>query len=372
MERRPRRGLPRAAARRVDVVSAPLLEVRGLRVEFADRGFLGSRREAVQALRGVDLALDEGRSLGVVGESGCGKSTLARVMLGLVAPSAGEVRWRGWSVDASDRERMRLMRRELQVVFQDPFGSLDPRMTAGASVAEALDALEDVTDAATVSVARRRRARVGRPRLGPRVALSARTVRRAVPAGRDRAGHDRASAAPHLRRGRERARRVRAGADRQPARGPVATAGHRAPVHQPQPRRGPAPLRRGGGALPRARRRARAQGRPVLDAPPPVHARAARRRAGAGSSRRIAPCAVLVLPEEGASRTRPSTGCTFRAEVPARHRCLLQPAAAARAVRPGRRRRLPPLAGAACGRVNETRSLSALSGVWPLCLPSRT
>jgi oligopeptide transport system ATP-binding protein len=127
-----------------------LLEIRGLCVEYAARGFLRSRRDPVHALRGVDIELVEGRSLGIVGESGCGKSTLARVALGLVAPSAGIVRWRGWSVDSSDRDRMRQMRRELQVVFQDPFGSLDPRMTAGASVAEALDALEGKTDTATV------------------------------------------------------------------------------------------------------------------------------------------------------------------------------------------------------------------------------
>ena len=130
-------------------MSAPLLEIRGLRVEYAGGGFLRSRRDAVHALRGVDIELREGRSLGVVGESGCGKSTLARVVLGLVAPTAGEVRWDGWTVDPSDRGRMRKMRRELQVVFQDPFGSLDPRMTAGASVAEALEALEGVTDTAT-------------------------------------------------------------------------------------------------------------------------------------------------------------------------------------------------------------------------------
>jgi len=131
-------------------VSAPLLEIRGLHVEYAGRGLLGSRHGAVPALRGVDLDIEEGRSLGLVGESGCGKSTLARVVLGLTASSAGEVRWNGWTVDTSDRERMRRMRRELQVVFQDPFGSLDPRMTAGASVAEALEALEGVTDVSAV------------------------------------------------------------------------------------------------------------------------------------------------------------------------------------------------------------------------------
>lgn len=127
-----------------------MLEIRGLHVDYAGSGLLRSQRDSVHALSGVDLELGEGRALGVVGESGCGKSTLARVVLGLVAPSAGEVRWRGWTVKPSDRERMRRMRRELQVVFQDPFGSLDPRMTAGASVAEALDALEGVTDATAV------------------------------------------------------------------------------------------------------------------------------------------------------------------------------------------------------------------------------
>ena len=129
-------------------MSTPLLEVRGLRVEYPARGWGGPRSGSVPALCGVDLALDDGRSLGIVGESGCGKSTVVRSALGLVAPSDGEVRWRGWTVDTRDRARMRQMRREMQVVFQDPFGSLDPRMTAGESVAEALQALEGVVEAA--------------------------------------------------------------------------------------------------------------------------------------------------------------------------------------------------------------------------------
>ena len=129
-------------------MSTPLLEVRGLRVEYPARGWGGPRRRSVPALNGIDLAVGDGRSMGIVGESGCGKSTVVRSALGLVAPSDGEVRWRGWTVDTRDRARMRQMRREMQVVFQDPFGSLDPRMTAGESVAEALHALEGVADAA--------------------------------------------------------------------------------------------------------------------------------------------------------------------------------------------------------------------------------
>jgi oligopeptide transport system ATP-binding protein len=129
-------------------MSTPLLEVRGLGVEYRmGGGWLGSGTRRLQALQDVDLVVPEGRSVGIVGESGCGKSTLARAILGLARPSAGEIRWRGWKVDGADRARMREMRRGLQVVFQDPIGSLDPRMTAGDSVREALDALEDASAA---------------------------------------------------------------------------------------------------------------------------------------------------------------------------------------------------------------------------------
>lgn len=130
-------------------MSAPLLAVRGLRVDFRlGRGWFGSTARTLHALAGVDLDVPEGRSVGIVGESGCGKSTLARAILGLQAPSGGEIRWLGQPVDTTDREKMRAIRRELQVVFQDPLGSLDPRMTVGDSVAEALEALEGVNDPA--------------------------------------------------------------------------------------------------------------------------------------------------------------------------------------------------------------------------------
>ena len=132
-------------------MNVPLLEVRGLSVDYrARRSVPWSRARAIHALQQVDLELHEGRSVGIVGESGSGKSTLARAILGLVRPSAGQILWRGGRVDHGDRARMRGLRRELQVVFQDPFGSLDPRMNAGASVAEALEALEGVTDRTAV------------------------------------------------------------------------------------------------------------------------------------------------------------------------------------------------------------------------------
>ena len=133
-------------------MTSAFLEVCRLSVEYpARRGFGGRSRRPVRALQEVDLDLHEGQSLGIVGESGCGKSTFARAVLALVPVSAGEIRWRGWPVDRHDRPRLRAMRREVQVVFQDPFGSLDPRMTAGASVAEALVAIEGPTDRDTLA-----------------------------------------------------------------------------------------------------------------------------------------------------------------------------------------------------------------------------
>jgi len=132
-------------------MSDPLLQVSGLGVRFpVRRRRFGAPPQWLTALDDVHLEIEAGRSLGVVGESGCGKSTLARAILALVEPHAGEIRWRGVAVNRSDPAGLRRMRRELQVVFQDPFGSLDPRMSIGQSVAEALDALEGLTESAAV------------------------------------------------------------------------------------------------------------------------------------------------------------------------------------------------------------------------------
>ena len=124
-------------------MSGPLLQVRGLSVRFPQRraGLFGAR-SWLTAVDVVDLDVAAGQSVGIVGESGCGKSTLARAILGLVKPAAGSIDWRGAPVRVGEAAGLRRMRRELQVVFQDPVGSLDPRMTIGESVAEALVALE--------------------------------------------------------------------------------------------------------------------------------------------------------------------------------------------------------------------------------------
>jgi oligopeptide/dipeptide ABC transporter ATP-binding protein len=124
-------------------VSDQLLRVRDLTVRFpVRRESLFDARRWLVAVDGVDLEVAAGQSLGIVGESGCGKSTLARAILGLLEPAAGAIEWRGTPVLLDDPVGLRRMRREMQVVFQDPVGSLDPRMNVAQSVAEALVALE--------------------------------------------------------------------------------------------------------------------------------------------------------------------------------------------------------------------------------------
>jgi oligopeptide/dipeptide ABC transporter ATP-binding protein len=119
--------------------SAPLLSVRDLTKHFPITG--GVMRRVVGVVRAVDgISLDvaPGETLGLVGESGCGKTTAGRAILRLIEPTAGEIFFEGADVRALDREPLRQLRRRMQIVFQDPFSSLDPRMTVGASVREGL------------------------------------------------------------------------------------------------------------------------------------------------------------------------------------------------------------------------------------------
>jgi oligopeptide/dipeptide ABC transporter ATP-binding protein len=116
-----------------------LLAVRGLRVEYPVRaGWLARRRLTIKAVDGVDLELAAGETLGLVGESGCGKSTLGSAVLGIVRPTAGTVVFEGIDLAALGAEQLREVRRHMQMIFQDPYGSLNPRMRAGESVGEPL------------------------------------------------------------------------------------------------------------------------------------------------------------------------------------------------------------------------------------------
>jgi oligopeptide transport system ATP-binding protein len=118
----------------------PVLRVQDLTLHFtSETGSLLKRRERVlKAVDGVSFELSAGETLGIVGESGSGKSTLARAILGLARPNRGRVMWMGEDLTRLDAEQLRLKRKEIQIVFQDPIASLNPRMTAGAIIGEPL------------------------------------------------------------------------------------------------------------------------------------------------------------------------------------------------------------------------------------------
>ena len=118
--------------------SSPLLEVRGLVKHFVRRHGLFAAPSIVRAVDDVTFAIHEGEMFGLVGESGSGKSTTGRCILRLIEPTAGEVLFRGENVLAYSRSEMRAARRHMQIVFQDPYSSLNPRMRVGDIVGEPL------------------------------------------------------------------------------------------------------------------------------------------------------------------------------------------------------------------------------------------
>src|SRR5438094_2184574 len=117
-----------------------LLEIRNLKKHFlVGEGLFSRNKGAVKAVDGVSLSVEEGETLGIVGESGCGKSTLGRTILRLIEPTSGEVYFEGKNLLALSQRELRDTRRQMQIIFQDPYASLNPRMRVGDIVGEGLE-----------------------------------------------------------------------------------------------------------------------------------------------------------------------------------------------------------------------------------------
>ncbi|MEM8731309.1 MAG: oligopeptide/dipeptide ABC transporter ATP-binding protein [Pseudomonadota bacterium] len=121
-------------------MSAPILSAKGLKRAFVTKKPLFGAPTVVRAVDGVDLDIFPGETFAIVGESGCGKSTLARLLVRLIAPTEGEVWYQGKDIAHLPDDEMRALRKDLQFIFQDPFSSLNPRMTVGALIEEPLRA----------------------------------------------------------------------------------------------------------------------------------------------------------------------------------------------------------------------------------------
>lgn len=120
-------------------ISSPLLKIEALKKYFPiRRGFWQRTTGWVKAVDGVDLTVEAGKTLGLVGESGCGKSTVARLILRLLTPDGGSVQFKGQEIASLSEKELKPVRKEMQIVFQDPFGSLNPRMTVGQSIMEGI------------------------------------------------------------------------------------------------------------------------------------------------------------------------------------------------------------------------------------------
>jgi len=152
------------------LVSAPLLTVQNLQVGFPLRGIFGQPKRYFMAVNGISFTVYRGETLGLVGESGCGKSTLARTLLKLISPLHGQIFFSGENITHWQGKRLRRLRRQMQIVFQNPYSSLNPRLSIGKTIIEPLNIHQQYQNS------RQRKERVGY--LLERVGLSANDMNR--------------------------------------------------------------------------------------------------------------------------------------------------------------------------------------------------
>ena len=185
-----------------------LLEVRDLKVHFPlPKKSLFGERSYVKAVDGVSFRVRKGTTFGIVGESGSGKTTIAKAVMGLVGVSGGSIRLEGNELVGIPEDRLKALRPKYQIVFQDPYSSLNPRMRVGKIVQDPLNLMDLGSHE-------------DRAASGAAGAVPAPVFRRAAPAHQYWPGAGELSRTDHLRRARQRARRGHPGADTQPVHGP--------------------------------------------------------------------------------------------------------------------------------------------------------
>ena len=203
-------------------MSEPLLRVNELVKNFPVKGGVLRRTvDQVHAVDHVSFEIGAGETLGLVGESGCGKSTTGRCILRLIEPTAGEIWFEGRNVIEFDHAELSALRRDMQIIFQDPYASLNPRMTIGAIIGEALTIHGLAKNRQRLRGPCGRTAGDGRAECRPHAALSARVLRRPASAHRHRARARGVAEADRVRRAGLGARRVDPGAGDQSAGGPA-------------------------------------------------------------------------------------------------------------------------------------------------------